>query len=69
MDDVLHALVLAVVQGDPPEDMRPTTYRDSFLMVGPPIACLALVLLLGLYVPPPVNGLLTSAASFLDGGR
>jgi hydrogenase-4 component F len=61
--------VLSVVQGEPPKGMPPNEFRDSFLMVGPAVACLALVLLLGLYVPPPVNGLLQDAASFLDGGR
>jgi hydrogenase-4 component F len=60
------ATVLSVVQGEPPKDLRPNTYHDSFLMVGPAIACLALVLLLGLYIPPPINGLLQDAASFLD---
>jgi hydrogenase-4 component F len=63
------ATVLSVVQGEPPKGMPPNEFRDSFLMVGPAVACLALVLLLGLYVPPPVNGLLHDAASFLDGGR
>jgi hydrogenase-4 component F len=61
------ATVLSVVQGEPPKDLRPTAYHDSFLMVGPAIACLALVLLLGLYIPPPINGLLQDAANFLDG--
>lgn len=61
------ATVLSVVQGEPPKDLRPNAYHDSFLMVGPAIACLALVLLLGLYIPPPINGLLQDAASFLDG--
>jgi hydrogenase-4 component F len=61
------ATVLAVVQGEPPKGLPVNTYRDSFLMVGPAIACLALVLLLGIYLPPPVDGLLQSAAHFLDG--
>ena len=61
------ATVLSVVQGEPPKDLRPNAYHDSFLMVGPAIACLALVLLLGLYIPPPINGLLQDAANFLDG--
>ena len=60
------ATVLSVVQGEPPQDLRPNAYRDSFLMVGPALACLALVLLLGLYIPPPINGLLQDATRFLD---
>jgi hydrogenase-4 component F len=61
------ATVLSVVQGEPPKDVLPNAYHDSFSMVAPAIACLALVLLLGLYIPPPINGLLQNAASFLDG--
>ena len=61
------ATVLSVVQGEPPKDLPPNAYHDSFLMVAPAIACLALVLLLGLYIPPPINGLLQDAANFLDG--
>jgi hydrogenase-4 component F len=63
------ATVLAVVEGEAPSDVRPEVYRDGILTVAPAIACLALVLLLGVWVPPPVTGLLASAASFLDGGR
>lgn len=61
------ATVLPVVQGEPPRGLQPNEYRDSFLMVGPAIACLVLVLLLGIYIPPPVNGLLQHAANFLEG--
>ena len=63
------ATVLSVVQGEPPQTTQPNAFHDSFLMVGPAAACLALVLLLGVYIPPPLNGLLQNAASFLDGGR
>jgi hydrogenase-4 component F len=63
------ATVLSVVQGEPPSTSRPDGFHDSFLMVASPMACLALVLLLGLYIPPPLDGLLRNAASFLDGGR
>lgn len=61
------ATVLAVVQGEPPEGMQPNEFRESFLMVGPALAFLVLVLALGLYIPPPVAALLHDAASFLDG--
>jgi hydrogenase-4 component F len=61
------ATVLSVVQGEPPEEMPPSQFDDTALMVCPAMACLALVLLLGLYIPPPVNALLQDAARFLDG--
>jgi hydrogenase-4 component F len=62
------ATVLSVVQGEPPAGTQPTEFRERFFMVAPPVACLALVLLLGLYVPPPIDGLLRDAAGFLGGG-
>ncbi len=62
------ATVLAVVQGEPPKGIRPNEAPDSVLTVGPAMVCLALVLLLGLYIPPPVNELLRDAATFLGGG-
>jgi hydrogenase-4 component F len=47
--------------------MLENDFRDSALTVGPIIAFLALVLLLGIYIPPPVSGLLHEAASFVEG--
>jgi hydrogenase-4 component F len=61
------ATVLAVVQGQPPDGTQSNEFRESVVMVGPALACLALVLLLGLYIPPPVSALLHDAANFLDG--
>ncbi len=63
------ATVLAVVQGEPPKTLPASSYRESFLMVAPAAACLSLVLLLGIYLPPPLDGLLQSAAHFVDGTR
>jgi hydrogenase-4 component F len=62
------ATVLSAVQGEPPEGTWPGEAPEGFLTVAPAVACLALVLVLGLYIPPPVNGLLRDAARFLDGG-
>jgi hydrogenase-4 component F len=61
------ATVLSVVQGEPPKEMEANGVRDSFLTVGPVIAFLALVLLLGVYVPPPLNRMLQEAAIFVEG--
>jgi hydrogenase-4 component F len=59
--------VLAVVQGTPPEGATEQEYRDSFLTVAPLLLFLALVLLLGLCVPPPLDEMLHEAADFLEG--
>jgi hydrogenase-4 component F len=64
--------VLAVVQGEPPDDRRPDksvdeTFHDSFQTVAPAIGFLALVLMLGLYLPPPLSALLHDAAAFVEG--
>ena len=45
---------------------RPTRFRDSFGTAGPILLFLALVLLLGLYIPPPLESLLREAAAFLE---
>jgi hydrogenase-4 component F len=63
------ATVLSVVQGDPPKAMETNDVRDGVLTVGPGLVFLALVLLLGLYVPPPLDGLLQDAARSLDATR
>src|SRR6266849_3791758 len=64
------ATVLAVVQGNAPEqthgnEMRPL-FRDSIGTGAPVLLFMALVLLLGLYVPPPLESLLREAAAFLE---
>jgi hydrogenase-4 component F len=58
--------VLAVVQGNPPEKME-NGLRDSFSTGYPIVAFLALVLLLGLYVPTPLESMLKDAAAFVEG--
>ncbi len=61
------ATVLAVTQGEPPQTRTATGYRDHFATVAPVVLLLALVLLLGLYLPPPLDTLLREAAAFLEG--
>jgi len=60
--------VLGMLQGAPPA--RPATeYRDSPSMVLPIFGLLGLVLLLGVYIPPPLDGLLRDAMAYVEGGR
>jgi hydrogenase-4 component F len=63
------ATVLRVVQGEPPPGAAETTFHDSFQTGAPILACMALVVLLGVYIPPPLDRLLRDAVSFLEGGR
>jgi hydrogenase-4 component F len=66
------ATVLAVVQGNPPETLpsRETpSYRDTLSTGGPVLLFMLLVLLLGLYIPPPLEALLGDAAAFLEVNR
>ena len=62
------ATVLGLVQGAPPAGMERPAMGDSVLSAGPPLALLAVVLLLGLWVPPPLRALYDQAAA-LAGGR
>jgi hydrogenase-4 component F len=63
------ATVLTVVQGEPAEDIPPNGFRDSLRTGGPIVLFLALVLLLGVYVPASLQSLLGEAASLLGGER
>jgi hydrogenase-4 component F len=58
--------VLKVVQGRPSAHSRETGYRDEFLTSLPILVFFGLVLLLGLYVPGPLNALLTDAVQYLE---
>jgi hydrogenase-4 component F len=58
--------VLAVVGGKPHREAEPGAFRDGFGTSAPILLFAALVLLLGLYVPPPVENLLREAAAFLE---
>lgn len=60
------ATVLAVVQGKPADEPTANGFRDSFRTGAPVALCMALVLLLGLYVPAPLEKLLRDAAALLE---
>ena len=59
------ATVLGMVQGTPDEAAE-STFKDSFLLVAPPLFLLLLVLVLGLYLPPPLRRLLDDAVALLE---
>ncbi len=61
------ATVLTVVLGNPPEHVKPTTFHDNLSTGGPILLFVALVLLLGLYIPAPLETLLREAAAQLEG--
>jgi hydrogenase-4 component F len=58
--------VLAVVQGEPPEQ-EPEGFRDRLGTVAPILLLMAIVVLLGVYLPPPVSALVRNAATFVEG--
>jgi hydrogenase-4 component F len=58
--------VLAVVQGEPPEKPPEKAFHDSFQTVAPIVAFLGLVLMLGVYLPPPLGALLHDAANVVE---
>jgi hydrogenase-4 component F len=57
--------VLAVVLGKPKEKSF-SSFRDGFWTGLPLLVSIGLVLMLGLYIPPPLLELLTQAAHFLE---
>ncbi len=61
------ASVLAVVQGTPIEDETSRTFRDSAMSTLPILANLALVVVMGVWIPAPVTSLLHDAARLLGG--
>jgi hydrogenase-4 component F len=62
------ATVLGLVQGAPPEGLQvDPALGDSPLTAGPPLALVAVVLALGLWLPPPLAGLVRAAAALVGG--
>jgi hydrogenase-4 component F len=59
--------VLKVVQGRMPAEVRDTPYRDGLLTGAPLLGLMALVLLLGLCIPTPLQTLLHDAVLYLEG--
>ena len=60
--------VLAVVQGRPREGLPETGFHDSLGTVGPAIMLLVAVIVLGVWVPPAMEGALRDAAALLEAG-
>jgi hydrogenase-4 component F len=58
--------VLAVVQGKPREPRSETSFRESFFSVAPALVLMSIVLVLGVYVPRPVEAFLQDAAASLE---
>ena len=49
-----------------PAESESTSYRDSIGTVGPPLVLLLLVLVLGVWIPEPLLGLLRDGAQLLE---
>ncbi len=63
------ATVLAVVQGTPPAEEEGRSTRESWFKTVPMFVSLALVLMMGTWIPEPVAALLEDAARLLGGTR
>ncbi len=61
------ATVLGMVQGEAPAGIPPGSWREGLPTLLPPALLMALVLWLGLQIPPPVARLLEDAVRFLEG--
>ncbi len=59
--------VLAVVQGPVSPAGATTDFRDTFWRVAPMLAALTMVLVMGIWIPDAVYGLVLSAAQMLEG--
>jgi hydrogenase-4 component F len=61
--------ILPMVFGDPPKDRERTKYRDTPMLIVSPLILLAIVALLGVWLPQPLHRLIVDAASLLEAGR
>jgi hydrogenase-4 component F len=63
--------VLPVVLGEPPEREAGVAgpYRENLSSVLPLLVLMAIMLVLGIWVPAPLRDLLEAAARLLGGGR
>ena len=57
--------VLPVVFGDPPRNRERTKYRDTPMLVLPPLVLLLVVALVGVWLPDPLYRLMTEATNLL----
>jgi hydrogenase-4 component F len=62
------AAVLPVVQGEPRPDLPANGFHDTVGTVAPLVLLMTLVVVLGLYVPPFLDGAIRDAARFVEGG-
>ncbi len=60
------ATVLAVVQGTPSDKASRTPFREGLGNVGPSLVLMTVVLLLGTYIPRPVDAIVHDAAAALE---
>ncbi|MGC8624209.1 MAG: proton-conducting transporter membrane subunit, partial [Phycisphaerae bacterium] len=58
-------IVLSAVLGRPTAPGVKNAYREGYLRGAPVLISLLLILLLGLYLPPPLLGLLNHAGTYL----
>ena len=58
--------VLQVVQGTPSKEITDKPYRESILTAVPVVVLMAIVLLIGLYIPAPLSALINEAVAFLE---
>jgi hydrogenase-4 component F len=63
------ATVLSVVQGTPPEDAEGRSYTESLFKTAPMLVSLALVIMMGTWIPAGVVKLLDDAVRLLGGAR
>ncbi len=59
--------VLSAVQGEPSAEAMGTPFRDTVRTTGPIVLAMALVLLLGLWIPAPLQHLIERAAGSIGG--
>src|SRR5205807_1490107 len=59
------AAVLPMVQGIPSEEVRQRAQGERLWQIVPPLALCAVVLVLGLYIPPQMNNVLNGVATRL----
>ena len=61
--------VVPVVFGDPPKNRERTRYHETALLVGPPLVLLIILGVLGVWLPQPLQRLVSEAAGLLEVAR
>lgn len=60
------AVILPVIQGQSRQESKMTAFREDVWTCLPTLVLMGLVLLLGLFIPGPLNSLLTDAVEYLE---